>query len=237
MLASFLFVAATVAAAPAPAATSAPGALKEIGHVRATAACAELATHANSAISKALNNDLLLTQTITKLHSADLDGDEITRHNNLEELGRLAKDLRAQAVSGDSEVRRLRDIAAKSTDPKQKKELKEFADQLGGALYRQKKVANDLNGLLAAFDYHGMAKMDENQRDANEMAVGNGPPEMPDSSGSTVAHLDRIRNAPKNPTDSKLAINAAADFELRLPDITNDEANAASHIEGAVSGC
>ncbi|MBV9150116.1 MAG: hypothetical protein JO024_09635 [Candidatus Eremiobacteraeota bacterium] len=234
---AYFFVAAIVAAAPQPAPTPTV-ALKEIGHVRATAACAELAVHANSAISSALRNDLLLTQTIGKLHSVDLDGNPITRRNNLQELGDLAKDLRAQAVSGDREVAHLRDIAAKSSDPEQKQELKKFADELGGALYRQKRIANDLNGLLAAFDYHDMSKLDENTIQVNMMTIGL-PTLQTDRPDEKAADgpLGRINNIPHQTSDNILAGRAANDFELRMPDITNDEGQAAEHTAGAVSGC
>jgi len=232
---AYLLVGALIAAAPQP--SPAP-ALKEIGHVRATAGCAELAVHANSAISSALRNDLLLTQTIGKLHSVDLDGNPITRRNGLQDLGNLAKDLRAQAVAGDREVQRLRSIAAKSNDQEQKRELKKFADELGGALYRQKRIANDLNGLLAAFDYHDMSKLDENTVQINMMTMGvpttqKNPPDVTAAQGP----LGRVNNIPKPPSDDYLAAQAANDFEVRIPDITNDEGQAAEHTAGAVSGC
>jgi hypothetical protein len=234
---AYFFIAALAAAAPQPSPTPTVT-LKEIGHVRATAACAELAVHANSAISSALRNDLLLTQTVGKLHSVDLDGNPITRRNNLQELGDLAKVLRAQAVSGDRDVQHLRDIAAKSSDPEQKQELKKFADELGGALYRQKKIANDLNGLLAAFDYHDMSKLDENTIQINMMTFGL-PTLQTDRPDEKAAEgpLGRINNIPKQPSDNVLAGRAANDFELRMPDITNDEGKAAEHTAGAVSGC
>ncbi|MBV8363109.1 MAG: hypothetical protein JO193_00935 [Candidatus Eremiobacteraeota bacterium] len=234
---AYLLVAAVAAATPQPA-PHPTTTLKEIGHVRATAACAELAVHANSAISSALRNDLLLTETIGKLHAVDLDGNPITRRNNLQELGNLAKDLRAQAVSGDREVQRLRDIAAKSNDATQKQELKKFADQLGGALYRQKRIANDLNGLLAAFDYHEMSKLDENTIQINMLTIGV-PTYQTDRPDEKAAQgpMGRVNNIPKQPSDNILAAHAANDFELRLPDITNDEGLAAEHTAGAVSGC
>ncbi|MBV9402639.1 MAG: hypothetical protein JO018_02810, partial [Candidatus Eremiobacteraeota bacterium] len=186
----------------------------------------------------ALRNDLLLTETIGKLHAVDLDGNPITRRNNLQELGNLAKDLRAQAVSGDREVQRLRDIAAKSNDATQKQELKKFADQLGGALYRQKRIANDLNGLLAAFDYHEMSKLDENTIQINMLTIGV-PTYQTDRPDEKAAQgpMGRVNNIPKQPSDNVLAAHAANDFELRLPDITNDEGLAAEHTAGAVSGC
>ncbi|MBV8244810.1 MAG: hypothetical protein JOZ38_02710 [Candidatus Eremiobacteraeota bacterium] len=254
MVADFLFIFALSAAAsptPSPAA-SAPPALKEIGHVRATAACAEVAVHANSAISKALRDDILVTQVIGKLEKVDLDnGNAIDRRNSLQALGDLAKQLRAQAVAGDNEVKRLRDLAAKSTDPTQKKELKSFADELGGALYRQKQIANDLNGMLAYFDEQDMLKVDESvsnmirsssdiTAESENGAGANGGTQHVQTSGMMgVTPIAKARAERENEklTDTQMAENAAHDFEARTADITNDEGLAADHSEGAVSGC
>lgn len=244
---SYLLLAAALNAATA-AATPSPAPLKEIGHVKSTAACAELALHANTAISSAVRNDTVVGDTIAKLQNVKLDGNPITRRNDLQAMGELAKDLHGRAVSGIDEVKKLREIAEKSTDPVQKKELKEFADELGGALYRQKKIAQDLNGLLSAFDYHEMrmSPSDINQdgmnSDPSQVQVDNTPAtakktdlrydpgsQMQPSKGTSVFNV--------NHTDSELAQFAASDFMLRVPDITNDEALAANHAEGAVSGC
>ena len=172
------------------------------------------------------------------------------RRNGLQAIGDLAKDLHGRAVSGIAEVKKLREIAEQSTDPEQKKELKAFADELGGALYRQKKIAQDLNGLLATYDYHDM-------RMSNSDITSNG---MTENTPSLVTNTDSqsgvstkydlhydpgsqlapgkngsVFNKPH--TDTELAQFAASDFMMRVPDITNDEALAANHAEGAVSGC
>lgn len=231
LTAAFTISAVTATPAPAPVPP-----LKEIGHVRATAACAELALHANTAISSALRNDTVIAETIDKLQNVKLDGNTITRRNSLQALGDYAKDLRARAVSGDREVQKLREIAEKTTDPVQKKELKAFADTLGGALYRQKKVANDLNGLLAAFDYHDMKPTAE-ELQQNEMAAGSATDNrrVPLVESNNSVRGGSVFN--EKHTDTELAGFAASDFQLRLPDISNDEALAANHAVGATSGC
>lgn len=223
-----------VSANPSPAPAAPP--LREIGHVRATAFCADLALHANTAISAALRNDTVLAQTIDKMQNAQLDGNAITRRNTMDALGDLAKELRARAVAGDHEADKLRDLAAKSNDPQQQQELKRFADALGGALYRQKQIANDLNGLLAAFDYHDMKPT------TSEMGALTGGGLRYSSQVEDQAL--RIRNSQgdtlgikKQSTDTDLALYAATDFRQRLPDITNDEAVASNHALGATSGC
>ncbi|MFN2528074.1 MAG: hypothetical protein ABR584_05095 [Candidatus Baltobacteraceae bacterium] len=227
--------------------TPAPLALKEIGHVKATAACAELALHANTAISSALRNDAVVGNTIAKLQNLKLDGNAVTRRNDLQAMGDLAKDLHGRAVYGIAEVKKLREIAEKSTDAVQKKELKDFADELGGALYRQKKIAQDLNGLLATYDYHDMRPSSDELTNygmtAQPLLVSrtSAQPASEQSSKNTD-----LRSYPSQPghsvfdsshTDTELAQFAASDFMLRVPDITNDEALAANHAEGAVSGC
>ncbi|MBV8727201.1 MAG: hypothetical protein JO233_05395, partial [Candidatus Eremiobacteraeota bacterium] len=113
-----------------------------------------------------------------------------------------------------------------------------FADELGGALYRQKRIANDLNGLLAAFDYHEMSKLDENTIQVNMMTVGV-PTLQTDRPDQKAAQgpLGRVNNIPVPPSDNVLAARAANDFEVRMADITNDEGLAAEHTAGAVSGC
>lgn len=237
-MAHLLLAAALVVAASGVAPTPAPVPLKEIGHVKATAACAELALHANTAISSALQNDTLLSQTVQSMRRVDLDSNAIARRNNMQMLGDYAKELRARAVAGDKEVRKLREIAAKSTDPVQKVELKAFADELGGALYRQKKIANDLNGLLAYFDYRDMKPTDE---DMSTYGGGLITPTKSRRTQITEAQqtYDQTSNiaAREKHTDTQLAGFAAEDFFGRTPDITNDEALAANHFQGAVSGC
>ena len=217
------------------ASPSAPPAepLREIGHVRASAFCSELAHHANGAISAALRNDNVIIETIGKMHTAQLDGNVITRRNTLQSLGDLAKELRARAVAGDGEAARLRAMAATATDPDQKKELKSFADALGGALYRQKKIANDLNGLLAAFDYHDMRPTSD---ELNRMYAGTR--NQPIFSNADQSLNQRPESGfGGDQSDTDLAAIAASDFAARIPDISNDEAIASNHALGATSGC
>ncbi|MDQ6826589.1 MAG: hypothetical protein M3Z14_05235 [Candidatus Eremiobacteraeota bacterium] len=234
MFAPFFVLLALGSPAPLAAATSAPAPLREIGRVRASASCASLAVHANSAISSVLHNDLLVGQTTSRLREVDLDGSPVARRNGLQELGRLALDLRAEAVAGVGEVKRLRQLAEKSRDSTQKKELKAFADSLGGALYRQKKIANDLNGFLAAMDYHDMANFTESQQDMNRSTLGQGDARLIDP-------VERAKSIGRNPraqsSSNEQAKEAADDFARRVSDITNDEGLAAQHTEGAISGC
>jgi len=245
------------AALPAPAATPVP-ALRVIASVRSTPRCAEIVTHANSAIGTALNNDLVLQQTITRLRAVNLDdGNPIRRHNGLNALGDLAKTLTQQARAGDDEVKRLRALAAQSKDPKEQKDLKAFADALGGALWRQQKVARDLNGYLAAVDFQDMAGFTDGQQQANRAIFGVPDPMQQNPQDIQAAQqtanqrgrggqidtttglhaLPALGHDPNHQTATQEAAAAATDFESRLPSITLDENSAAQLAPGAFAKC
>jgi hypothetical protein len=133
-----------LAADPTPAASSAsrPTPLTEIGRVRALPACVPIVAHANGAITEALENDRTLSVIATNLRGTDYDKlNLIQRRNALERMLRQAEAVAKAAKAGDAEVKRLREYAVNSPDPKRKEELKTFADALGGAIYRQQKAA------------------------------------------------------------------------------------------------
>ena len=238
-----LVVAATTAqtSAPAPSATPPAAHLREIGHVRTTAACANIVVHANSAISGALRNDMTLQSTIQRLRAVDLNSNTISRRNGMADLSKLAADMRAEAVRADGEVKRLRDLAAKSTDETRKAELKTFADALGGALYKQKKAAMDVQGFIEYLSY-------EDMRDTPELHQMN---QVTLETGSVKGYGHRsiieefvesghdlgFKGDHGNLSYTEMAQAAARDFELRVPQIAADEAKAADHSAGAVSGC
>ena len=132
------------AADPAPAASSAPRPtpLTEIGRVRALPACVPIVAHANGAITQALDNDRTLAVLSTNLHNTNFDKlNFMQRKNAIDALMKQAELMRIASSAGDAEVKKLREYAVASPDPKRKEELKTFADALGGALYRQKKAA------------------------------------------------------------------------------------------------
>jgi len=245
----------TRAAAPPPVpATAAAPALKVIASVRSTPRCAEIVTHANSAIGGALNNDVQLQQMITRLRAVNLDdGNPIHRRNGLDALGEFAKSLTLQSRSADDEVKRLRALAARSADPQEQKELKAFADALGGALWRQQKIARDLNGYLAAVDFQDMATLTEGQQQASRAIFGvpdpylrsitdARPPTGADRNRGTIDPSTGMRppplgHDPNATTATQEATAAAKDFESRLPGITLDENGAAQHVAAALARC
>lgn len=248
-----LVLAAALSVAPSPPPSAMPQpVLKEIGHVRATAACAELATHANHAIGVALRNDTMLADTISKMRAADLDTNPITRRNSLQALGDLARDMNLQALAADGSIKRLRNIAQTSTDDTQKKELTAFANWLGGAIWRQRKIARDLNGFLAKMDEEDMIKVNDSEANMNAATVGAPNPNLlysgeqaPQAAIVGVPNARRQVQAGPLSTplredyglDTQRAKLAAEYYELQLPAIVNDEALAADRVIGATSGC
>lgn len=253
MLQHMLAAALTVAIAPAPPAASpapqpsATATLKTIATVRASARCAAIITHANSAISTTLDNDQIIGTTITQLRLSNLDdGNPIHRRNRLQALGDLAKNLMTQARSGDDEVKRLRKVAAETKDPQEAKALKEFADELGGALWSQQKVARDLNGFLAYQDFRDMTQFDEGQQKSNQAVFGVKDPLVEQPTGEvrgTVPQTQGLQapaalgHDPNDPTSTQQARLAADDFEKRIPVILRDENLAAGKVDNAIQGC
>lgn len=241
-----LVAALTASALPSPAPSPQAPALKTIATVRASARCADIITHANSAIDKTLNNDAVISQTITALRMTNLDDtNDIQRRNNLNSLGDMAKTLMQQARSGDDEVKRLRALAKKSKDPNEAKALSDFADELGGALWRQQKIARDMNGFLAYVDFHDMAQWSEADQSMNKAVFGvkdplaQPPPEMNRSMNGNYWHPmpPALGHDPSDPTPGVQAKWAADDFQKRIPDIVLDESHAATHVDPALTGC
>ena len=157
MLLPIIVALAAAEPAPAPPAAAAPASgsattssakptpLTEIGRVRALPACVPIVAHANGAITQALENDRALSILSTNLHGTDFDKlNFMQRRNAIESLMKQAELMRIASSAGDAEVKKLREYAKASPDPKRKEELKTFADALGGALYRQKKAAVEL---------------------------------------------------------------------------------------------
>jgi hypothetical protein len=254
MLLQIIAAASLIAAVLPPPAVQAPQpnpsatpALKTIATVRASARCAAIITHANSAISTALTNDQIIGQTITQLRFTDLDdGNAIHRRNGLQALGNFAKALMQQSRSGDDEVKRLRKLASETKDPNEAKALKAFADELGGALWSQQKVARDLNGFLAYQDFRDMAKFDEGQQQMNQANYGVKDPlaEQPRDVRRTGPNgaMDPtppplLGHDPNEADATQQAKWAADDFQNRIPVIMRDENAAAGNIDGAIQGC
>lgn len=216
---------------PAPAATAAPPTpLTEIGRVRGRSMCASIVVHANAAIDGALDNDRTFGSLMARLSTAELDGvDEISRRKTLDEIDKNASRIRIQALNGEGEVRRLRELAAASTDDERKKELRSFADALGGALYRQRRAALDLQRMVVILA--GRRAADEatitvlGERDTGAARI---------SSEESRAY----RSMPRRSYNENGSLREGASMiGERLPLIAVDEGTAADHAVGATTGC
>lgn len=237
MLAPLVFVLAVVAAGvpagPAPTPAAAPPVpananagtpLKEIGRVTSSAMCTAIVVRANSAIGAALRNDQTLTMAVSALRRADLDSaNAIDKNKSMRDIERLANDLRMSAGNAEAQITKLREMSAEATDPERKAELKEFADALGGALFRQKRIGHDLQKMLAIIE----------GRDARAGAKADMAYAMPENRSFGNLHPYDFDPSHYN----QMAQGAAKDLEERTLAILADESKAAEHIVGAVNGC
>jgi hypothetical protein len=225
-------VVALVAADPAPAASSAPRPtpLTEIGRVRAIPACVPIVAHANGAITQALDNDRTLAVLTTNLHNTNFDKlNFMQRKNAIDALMKQAEAMRIASSAGDAEVKKLREYAANSADPKRKQELKTFADALGGALYRQKKAAVEFMRDVAVL---------QGREDAAEarglMRAANIVP----SYAAAQAAANKPSILPGVPDSYNKQFQGIGDtLDDLAKGILMDEGTAADHSIAATSGC
>ena len=217
---------------PAPTGAAGPTPLKEIGRVRALPACVPIVAHANGAINEALENDRTLAVLSTNLHNTDYDKlNFIQRRNAVETMLRNAEAIAKAAKAGDAEVKRLREYAVNSPDPKRKEELKTFADALGGALYRQQKAAVELQRDVAIMRGREVALDAKETRDQVGPVQRTGLP----SNLFTPPPL-RPTPSPDPKYDAHFKVLAVKMDELNQG-ILRDEGIAADHSIAATSGC
>jgi hypothetical protein len=232
MLMLLPIVVALAAADPAPAASSAPRPtpLTEIGRVRALPACVPIVAHANGAITQALDNDRTLAALSTNLHNTDYDKlNFMQRKNAIESLMKQAEALRIASSAGDVEVKKLREYAVNSPDPKRKEELKTFADALGGALYRQKKA-----GVELMRDVTIMRGREDAAEARGLMRAAN--PVPPYAAAQSTVNLPPI--LPGVPDSYNKQLKGVGDTLDELTrGILMDEGTAADHSIAATAGC
>jgi hypothetical protein len=216
---------APASAPPQPAATAAPQQqLKEIGRVTTNAMCTAIVMRANSAIGAALRNDQTVGLAVATLKRVDLDtNNAIDKRKSVSEIERLANDLRNSSGGADAQIKKLREMAEQATDPERKADLKEFADALGGALARQKRIGADLQRMLTIME--GREARESIRRD---VAFAN--PGLPLPGASFDKDYDTKHY-------NEMARAAAKELEERTLSIAADESKAAEHIVGAVNGC
>ncbi|HYW53301.1 MAG TPA: hypothetical protein VE826_04975 [Dongiaceae bacterium] len=247
MLMFLPLVVALIAADPVPAPSSAPAPatgsassaasaakptpLTEIGRVRALPACVPIVAHANGAITQALDNDRTLAIISTNLHATDFDKlNVLQRRNAIDALMKQAEAMRVASSAGDAEVKKLREYAKASPDPKRKEELKTFADALGGALYRQKKAAVEFMR-----DISIMRGREDAQEVRDIMKTANPAPPLVATQVS-VREMAGALPAPA-PTYNKQMQYLGDTLDGLTAGILTDEGVAADHSVAATSGC
>ena len=220
-------------AVTAPASTSSggrPTPLREIGRVRALPACVPIVAHSNGAITFALDNDRTLAILSTNLHNVNYDGlNWFQRNNALDALMKQAGAVRENSKSGDAEVKRLRELAKASPDPKRQAELKLFADALGGAMNRQQKAANELMRDITII--HGR----EEAAEARSIMDRDNPP-PPFAGVNPASQMAGAVPAPNAYYNKQMkAIGDSIDDMTQS--VLIDEGVAADHSIAATSGC
>ena len=218
-----LAIAVAGAAAPTPSAAPSTAAqpLREIGHVFSSGACTAIVVRANSAISTTLRNDQTVSLAIDTLRHVNLESpNAIEQRKGVASIERLAENLRLSSGDAEAQIKRLREMAAQTTDPVRKEDLKEFADALGGALARQRRIGADLQRMLVIMD--GRQARAEVRRDIGYTG-GRALTTFDDSFAPTGYN--------------SMALAAAQELENRTVSISADESKAAEHVLGAVNGC
>jgi hypothetical protein len=234
MLMLLPIIVALAAGEPTPGPTTAPRPtpLTEIGRVRALPACVPIVAHANGAITHALENDRTLAVITTNLRNTNYDKlNSLQRRNAIDALMKQAEAVRIASSAGDAEVKKLREYAANSADPKRKEELKTFADALGGALYRQKK---------AAVEFMRDISIMRGREDATEvreiMKTANPAPPLVPTPSVSVRQTANV--LPDAPTTYNRQLQYIGDvLEGLTAGIQTDEGLAADHSIAATSGC
>ncbi|MDB5093404.1 MAG: hypothetical protein JWO85_1505 [Candidatus Eremiobacteraeota bacterium] len=215
---------------PAPASSVRPTPLTEIGRVRTTPICTTIVVHANGAITSALDNDRTLAILTTNLRNTDFDRlNSLQRRNAIEELMKQASAVRINGKLADGEIKQLRAYAQTSTDPERKAELKAFADALGGAIYRQTKVANEFMRDVT------IVQGREDAKEVRDIRNRDNPPIENAASLPMGAGRVQMPDPPRSYNQTMRAV--AADLIDLQTGIIADEGVAADHSIAATSGC
>jgi hypothetical protein len=225
-----LVVALASTPSPVAASTAPPTPLTEIGRVRTTPMCTTIVVHANGAITSALDNDRALAILTTNLRNTDFDRlNSLQRRNAIEEMMKQAGAVRINGKLADAEIKQLRAMAQASTDPARKAELKAFTDALGGAIYRQTKVAAEFMRDVT------IVQGREDAKEVRDIRERNNPPPEGLASMSMVSQRAGMPDPPKS--YNQVMRSVAADLSDLSTAIIADEGVAADHSIAATSGC
>jgi hypothetical protein len=240
VLAAIALLATAQPPSPTPVPTEPP--LREIGRVHVTTPlCKTLATHAVVAANLALEDDRKITFTLGTLRGVDLDKNIIAKNRGTDQIRREYAALRAGAVQGEAEMKKFREALKEVTNDEQRAALEKFADALDGALYRQKKLAEDLGRYLAWLDAQEPLT-DQERADIERSLLAGLNPASPSPFGRTPSQPQTIQNPFGNfalipETLSHSAKRAADELDTRATLIYRDEDAAADRIDTAFKGC
>jgi hypothetical protein len=220
-------------APPAPSASPAEPALREIGHVHAASAfCKTALETATNGINILLHNDVRIEGAVISLRSTDLDSSDLAKSNGLLSLNRQYVALRAEAVRGDGLLKGLKAQAALAPGDDQKRDLLAFANALDGALGRQRKLADDIGHLITVLANHPFQDADTRADLEKAALMQQTGPNGRGASHDTEGPLHSIP-----PSLGEIAHTGADELVKRAEPIGEDETRAADLIEPAFAGC
>ncbi len=220
--ASALAIAPPASHGPAPSPAPSEKPLLEIGRVRATTPfCRKMADQASGAVDTTLFADRQIVSFSAALRKIDLDSSQLAKYRGTEDVRKRYAALRATAVEGEE---------AKAADTEeQRAALVSFADALGGAVYRQKKLAEDLGRYLAFLDASEPLSDEDHDRIQRSVLA---------NAGNAAAPHDPFGDLNMVPeTLSHSARGAADELDQRALAIGKDEDTAADRIDAAFKGC
>jgi hypothetical protein len=209
--------------------------LHEIGQHGAAGVCGPLVVHANAAIASELHNHQWLAQTIGRLRTLDVEGNAMTRRQELAQLSAFSGELHDTALRGDDELRRLGDAAERLAGSSHPGGVRAFSEPLADAFAEEQRTAADLAAFVSYLDYVDLHKVRQGPEDPPASAEPNPLVRLP-------TNADLIAAEPSSPYEKAGSPNlmgraAGVDFSARLTAVTGLEARAAERSGDAVSGC
>jgi hypothetical protein len=228
--AGLLVLAPPLSHVPAPSPSPSEKPLLEIGRVRATTPfCRKMADQASGAVDTALFADRQIVSFSAALRKVDLDSSQLAKYRGTEDVRKRYASLRATAVEGERQLKLFREEAKAAETEEQRVALVSFADALGGAVFRQKKLAEDLGRYLAFLDASEPLSEEDHDRIQKAILANAGNPAAPHD---PFGDLNMVPE-----TLSHSARGAADELDLRALAIGKDEDVAADRIDAAFKGC
>jgi hypothetical protein len=162
------------------------------------------------------------------LKTVDLDSTVIKKVAGTKELRETYVTLRAAAAHAQGEAKDVEADAEHAPNPDQKAQLVAFAQALGGAAFRQKRIAEQLGNYVTFLETH--PPVTQFERDQQQF---------------DIQYAQSARNSPfrgdardyLTPTLSEMAKAAADRFVESATAVAADESHASSFVEPAFGPC